>query len=180
MKKLLMIIPLVILLCFTFSCQDKEAMEELEEFRAQAELEEQNKAFVSRLIELEAEGNLENLDKIYAVDCVIHYPGGDYVIGLEAIKEKVAATYKAFPDLHYKLEEPIIAEGDKVAFCYELTGTNQESLMGIPPTGEKVSFKGLTIYRFSEGKTKEVWVQYNSLGLIHQLGMELKPKEGEK
>jgi predicted ester cyclase len=114
------------------------------------------------------------------VDCIIHYPGGDDVIGLEAIKERVAATYKAFPDLHYELEEPIIAEEDKVAFCYELTGTNQESLMGIPPTGEKVSFKGLTIYRFSEGITKEVWVQYNSLGLMQQLGMELKPKEGKK
>jgi len=37
MKKLLIVIPLVILLCFTFGCQDKEAMAELEEFKAQEE-----------------------------------------------------------------------------------------------------------------------------------------------
>jgi hypothetical protein len=43
MKKLLMVIPLVFLLCFTFGCQDKEAMAELEEFKSQTALEEQNK-----------------------------------------------------------------------------------------------------------------------------------------
>ncbi|GAH62106.1 unnamed protein product, partial [marine sediment metagenome] len=37
MKKFLMIIPLVILLCFAFGCQDKEAMAELEAMKAQAE-----------------------------------------------------------------------------------------------------------------------------------------------
>ena len=51
MKKLLLVIPLVILLCFTFGCQNKEAMAELEEFKAQAEVEEQNKALVQKLIE---------------------------------------------------------------------------------------------------------------------------------
>ena len=37
MKKLFMILPLVFLLCFTFGCQDKEAMAELEAMKAQAE-----------------------------------------------------------------------------------------------------------------------------------------------
>ena len=43
MKKLLMILPLAMILCFMVSCQDKESMAELEEFRAQAEVEEKNK-----------------------------------------------------------------------------------------------------------------------------------------
>jgi len=51
--------------------------------------------------------------------------------------------------------------------------------MGIPPTGGKVSFKGLTIYLLSEGKTKEVWVEADLLGLMQQLGLGLKPKEKE-
>ena len=41
MKKLFMILPLALILCFTVGCQDKEAMAELEEYRAQAALEEQ-------------------------------------------------------------------------------------------------------------------------------------------
>ncbi len=34
MKKLCMILPLALILCFMVSCQDKEAMAELEAFRA--------------------------------------------------------------------------------------------------------------------------------------------------
>ena len=37
MKKLLMILPLALILCFMVGCQDKEAMAKLEEFRARAE-----------------------------------------------------------------------------------------------------------------------------------------------
>jgi len=40
MKKFLFLFLLVILLCFTFACQDKEATAKLEEFKAQAEIEE--------------------------------------------------------------------------------------------------------------------------------------------
>ena len=48
MKKLLMVIPLVFLLCFAFSCQDKDAM---------AEVEEQNKELVKRYVETFNERN---------------------------------------------------------------------------------------------------------------------------
>jgi len=58
-KKLLMILPLALILCFVVGCQDKEAMAELEEFRAQAELEEQNLALVKGLWEEVEKGNVE-------------------------------------------------------------------------------------------------------------------------
>jgi hypothetical protein len=48
MKKLFMILPLVLIVCFMVGCQDKEAMAELEEFKAQAALEEANRALVMR------------------------------------------------------------------------------------------------------------------------------------
>ena len=51
MKKEFMILPLALILCFMVGCQDKEAIAELEEFRAQAALEEQNKALVMRVEE---------------------------------------------------------------------------------------------------------------------------------
>ena len=42
MKKLLCVVPLVILFFFTIACQDKAAMAELEKYKAQAKVEEQN------------------------------------------------------------------------------------------------------------------------------------------
>ena len=50
MKNYMIILPLALILCFMVGCQDKEAMAELEEFRAQAAVEEQNKELVTRLI----------------------------------------------------------------------------------------------------------------------------------
>jgi hypothetical protein len=46
MKKYLSVIPLIVLLCFVASCQDKAAMAELEKHNVQATLEEQNVTLV--------------------------------------------------------------------------------------------------------------------------------------
>ena len=48
MKKYLLVVPFVFLLCFVVGCQDKEAMAELEEFKTQAVVEEENKEIVLR------------------------------------------------------------------------------------------------------------------------------------
>jgi len=40
MKKPCMIIPLILVLCFIVSCQNQEAIAELEEMKTQAEVEE--------------------------------------------------------------------------------------------------------------------------------------------
>ena len=46
MKKLILAVLLIILLWLTFGCQNKAERVELEDFRAQAKVEEQNRAFV--------------------------------------------------------------------------------------------------------------------------------------
>ena len=74
MKRLLAIIPLVILLCFTFGWQDREAMAELEEFRAQAEVEEQNKEIVRKGFKLCDEGNIEGLMETLAPNSLWYSP----------------------------------------------------------------------------------------------------------
>ena len=59
MKKLCMILPLALILCFLVGCQDKAAMAELEVFKAQAKVEEQNKALVLKWYEELGKGNIE-------------------------------------------------------------------------------------------------------------------------
>jgi purine nucleoside permease len=46
MKKLLCIVPLVLLFCFTIACQDKADMAELERYKAQAKVEQQNEVLL--------------------------------------------------------------------------------------------------------------------------------------
>ncbi len=77
--------------------------------------------------------------------------------------------------------EEIIADGNMVSVRYTFQATHKGELMGVPATGKQFSFPVLYMFRFEEGKIQEDWIDWDSLfSLTMQLGMELKPKEGEK
>ena len=177
MKKLCMILPLALIACFMFGCQDKEAMTELEEFRAQTALEEQNKASFRYMMEETDKGNYSAWDEVCSPDYVSHW--GEISWDLEEHKQANRAFPVAFPDFKHELNS-IIAEGDRVVLRVTLTGTHKGEYMGIPPTGNKINYTGMLEGRFSEGKLVELWGVGDMLTLMQQLGMELKPKEGVK
>lgn len=180
MKKLFTIIPLVFLLCFTFACQDKEAMAELDEFKAQAELEEQNIAFVKRHYEELAKGDIEIIPELYASNLVYYNPAAsDGPLSLEEVIEHMKMVYKAIPDINWSIQD-IIANGDMVISRNILKGTLKEDWKGVPATGEGFEITEIVIVRIQDGKIVEAWIQIDTLGLMTQLGMELKPKEEEK
>jgi len=89
MKKILMITLLVILLCFTFSCQNQEAKEELEEMKAQAEVEEQNKEIVRQLYEAIDKQDMDTFLGLSASDGVCHIPGVPDAVPFEAITQVI-------------------------------------------------------------------------------------------
>ena len=179
MKKLLMILPLALILCFMVSCQDKEAMAELEAMKAQAEVEEQNMALVQRILEEGDKNGAAILDEVCTSNYKMYFPSNSEPINLEEHKELWKAFIVAFPDLTHRIDE-FIAEGDMVSTRETLSGTHKGEFQGIPPTGKKFEFSAICIWRFSDGKLAEYWSDGDILGLMQQLGMELKPKEGEK
>jgi predicted ester cyclase len=65
----------------------------------------------------------------------------------------------------------MVADEDSIAFAYTMTGTHQGPLMGIPPTGKRVSIRGLQISKFRDGKMVERWGSSDQLGLLQQLGV---------
>ena len=181
MKKLLTIIPLVILFCFTFGCQDKAAMAELEEFRAQAELEEQNLALVKGLWEEVRKGNVEIFRERCAPEFAYYSASiSPEPISLDGIIEAFKMEFQGFPNDYNVKTHELIAKGDKVIARLTVTGTHEGEYYGIPPTGNKIEFGVIDIYHIKEGKIVETREEIDSLGLMMKLGMELKPKEGEK
>ena len=159
-----MIIPLALLLCFAISCKQQGEKKDIEK--------EAKIVAVRRVIE-EAwnKGNLDVLDEIYTADFVGHIPGSPDIHGLEGIKTIANMFYTAFPDMQYTIED-MIAEGDKAAVRWTLTGTHKGELMGIPPTGVQVSFTGNTIIRFAGGKYVELWSSWEARGMWQQLGVD--------
>ncbi len=129
----------------------------------------ENKALVSRVLdEIFHQGNLSLLDEIFAPDVVGHDPGREFRSAAE-FKQGIARLRVAFPDLHYTVEE-LVAEGDKVV-RYTGRGTHRGELWGIPPTGKQMSYTGILIWRFAEGKIAEHWAEPDRLGLMQQLGV---------
>ena len=180
MKKLCIILTLTLILCFMVGCQDKEAMAELEEMKAQAEVEEQNKELARKMFEAWGKGDFETYKELLAPDYANYYPSRSTTpMSQEETIEIRKMLQKAFPDISWSIEE-LIATEDKVIIRFIERGTHEGEFMGIPATGNKYETSGISIRCIENGKVVEEREELDKLGLYQQLGMELKPKEGEK
>lgn len=133
---------------------------------------EENKAHVRRGFEAISKKNLANLAVFYELlnpDIVFHN-ASTTIQGLEAYKQFLSMHITAFPDLHFTIED-MIAEGDLVVVRYTIRGTHKGDLMGIPPTGKQVTWTGIDIFRFVNGKLVEEWYNGDDLGLLQQIGV---------
>jgi len=80
----------------------------------------------------------------------------------------------AFPDLRITVEDAV-GEGDLVAQRVHFEGTHTGEFQGLPPTHRRVSFNGLELNRFRDGRVEEHWFQMDSLSLLQQLGLIVVP-----
>jgi steroid delta-isomerase-like uncharacterized protein len=177
MKTLLTIIPLALVLCFTVSCQDKAATAELEMLRAQAKVEQDNEALMTRAVEAYNMGDTKGLLELCSDDLRYYNPSNaTEAVSKKVYGERIEEGLAAFPDSSITIEE-LTAKGDKVAARCSVKGTSKGEYQGIPPTGNAVSSGYIGVYTVKDGKVVEMREESDQLGLMLQLGMELKPKE---
>jgi C-1 hydroxylase len=128
---------------------------------------EENKAIIRRLMEAVYEQKLAVLEELVAPD----FTEPDLKLkGLESMKQTVTTLLEGFPDLDVTIED-IIAEGDKVCDRVTATGTHTGEFHGIAPTGKKITFTGIRIWRIIDGKVIERTSVYDFLDLYKQLGV---------
>jgi predicted ester cyclase len=175
MKKLYMILSLALILCFMVGCQDKEAMAELEEFRAQAAVEEQNAALIRNFLKEIDAGNWDMFKVVLADEYKLYFPSNAPAISKEEQIAMVNSNLKSFPKWQHEIKD-LIAKGDKVVVHIIDKTTNEGEFQGIPATGKKVEFGNIIIFRIKDGKIIEAVQEADVLGWMMQLGMELKPK----
>ena len=177
MKKFMLILSLFLIVSFMLSCQNKAAMAELEEFKAQAEAEEQNMTLAKRYIEALNEGNFDAFKDFLSSDYSIFSPSG---YPEPTSREKLIENYKgvrqAFSEFIWNIED-IVAAGDKVICRIMVKGTTKSGLPGLPEKEKDVKLSLITIMRMENGKVVEEWQEDDQLGFARQLGMELKPKK---
>jgi len=108
MKNPILVVSLAVLVCFAFACQNKAAKAELEKFRAQAKLEEQNRALVVSIFDELNRKNADVYQKFYSPEYSWHFPSGNPK-GLSPEEESgfVKLLWAGFPDIHWDIEEMV-------------------------------------------------------------------------
>ncbi len=136
-----------------------------------------NKAIVTRFVQVWGTGGLGLVDELAAPDITVAYPLlPEELHSAEAFKQVLAQVHSAFPDLALAADEPI-AEGDRVAVRWTLQGTQRGELLGIPATGKAVRWSGISIYRLVGGKVAEERGEEDALGVLRQLGVIPTPAQ---
>ncbi len=130
-----------------------------------------NKALVRRLYEeVWINRKLEVINELISPSHALQGPNifGSSV-GPEAYKRQVSSFLKAYPDLHWTIEDTI-AEKDKVVACWTLSGTHKGDFMGVPATNRKVCVGGITIHHIAGGRIMDSHSNWDALGMMQQLG----------
>ena len=78
------------------------------------------------------------------------------------------------PDLSLTVED-VAAGDDAAAVRWRARGTHEADLFGIPPTGRELAIRGISFFRFSDGRIAEDWVEENTFDVLQQLGVVPAP-----
>jgi steroid delta-isomerase-like uncharacterized protein len=179
MRKLLIIIPLIILLCFAFSCR-QQPVEETEEQMTR----EEAKTLLDDVLTIWNEGKLDSIEKHYASDVILKtsvmpQPSKGY----EGIRTWLKSSLTSAPDHHLTFNE-FYVDGNVIFTRWTTKGTNTGPLSTpfgeIPATGRSFSITGMSFYRIKNGLITEQEVVFNALEMLMQMGFTVMPPSEEE
>jgi predicted SnoaL-like aldol condensation-catalyzing enzyme len=79
------------------------------------------------------------------------------------------SIFAGIPDFRYTLKK-LIAEGDTVMLWATTTGTHENEWLGCPPTGHRLNFDVVDIFRMEDGLIAEHWDVADTLKLFTTIG----------
>ena len=131
-----------------------------------------NKEVMHSFLDLFVSGQWDRFEEVIAADCVLHYPGGVDVNGLDAITEGWGPQFAILTDLQVTtLAE--IAEGDRHMEFLVFEAVYEGEFMGKQISGVPIKFNQVEMVRIDDGRIVEWWVEQDQLWKAQQLGMEL-------
>lgn len=133
---------------------------------------ESNKDLVRRFIEATNAADWDALAELVATDLTRHSaatPGPPVTSRDEFItlQKEFLAT---FPDQHVTVKR-LVAEGDLISILATYSGTQTGPMGEFPATGRQVQAPFLGMLRIDAGKIAEMWVEWDNLAMLSQLGL---------
>lgn len=132
---------------------------------------ERRKSLVGAFIEAINSADYPRLHGVLAPDVIRHCMATPDVrvtsaADFEAFDRDTRAT---FPDQRITVQR-IVAEADAAAVLATFSGTQQGPMGPFPPTGRRVESQLLGMFRFAEGRIAEIWVEWDNIAFLSQLG----------
>lgn len=137
---------------------------------------EANKDLILRFTEATNAADWEALAEIVAADFTRHSAAtvGPPVTSRDEFVQLQESFLVSFPDQRVTMEQ-LIAEGDYVAGRATYAGTQTGPMGEFPATGRRAEAPFLAIFRIEAGQVAELWVEWDNLAMLMQLGLFPSP-----
>jgi steroid delta-isomerase-like uncharacterized protein len=113
----------------------------------------------------------EVMDELYTPDTITHgiTPDGTPIRGTAALKAFHQAFCQAFPDLRVDVKD-VLEDGNRMAVHFVASGTHTGPGLPLPPSGKRITVRGMVFARIENGRFVEGWNLYDRLSLLTQIG----------
>lgn len=125
-----------------------------------------NAALLDRYVAAVNSLDISAFPGIFAEGYIQH--SGRSASGLAAQIDNAQRLHAAWPDIHMQVEDRIIDADKLVARCL-YTATHTQTVRGFAPTGKKITFATIDIWRVESGKLAEHWDLVDVTGMEKQL-----------
>lgn len=130
-----------------------------------------NREVVQRFYDAVNNKQREVIYEVIHPDFVSHDGVGENLVGAKALVDSLTTFLEAIPDWHLS-EDYVVAQADRVSVRGTFSGTHRGQFMGVAPSGKKISWTGLLIYRLDDkGMIVERWQDFDRMSLFQQLGV---------
>ena len=118
------------------------------------------------MLEVWQRRNLTALDTLHTPNFRDHSPAGRGA-DLASYREGIAELFTDFAAVTEDILVDVSAH--RTAVRWTADGTHESTFMGTPPTHKRVTFTGIEILHFEEGRMSERWGEWDGRSILEQL-----------
>jgi steroid delta-isomerase-like uncharacterized protein len=133
--------------------------------------EADNVRIAQAMVQAINERDLDRLDELVSEDVVRHSvaTAGVVVTSLAEFKAFLETDFATVPDSIMEIDV-IFGNQSYVAMRALYSGTQSGQMGPFPPTEKRFQIPFIGILRFDEGKISEIWVEWDNVSALSQLG----------
>ena len=122
---------------------------------------------IDRIVSAWNDDDAALLDDLVADDYVLHASEGPDM-RLQDLKDDIRDVRTMIPDLHHTVDD-VVAQGDAVAYRWTMRGRHTGALPDVPPSGNAIDYRGITILHIRDGRIHEEWFAVIGRSMLDQM-----------